>query len=65
MTSRPQQSALPDTLVGGRDPIYCTICRRELHDPVSRARRMGPECDPLNQPRTRDHDVDQDTIPGT
>ncbi|NUS82762.1 MAG: hypothetical protein HOY75_08410 [Streptomyces sp.] len=50
-----------------RARVWCTGvgCGRELTDPVSRARRKGPECDP--EPRTgngRQHDVDQDPIPG-
>ncbi|MFG2532809.1 hypothetical protein [Streptomyces sp. NPDC048516] len=63
MTSRPaQQPSLPDIPEQGRRRIWC---RRELHDPDSRTRGWGRECDPANTTQHRDHGVDQDTIPGT
>jgi hypothetical protein len=44
--------------------VWCRECKKELTDPVSRSRRLGPECDP--EPRTGydRYDIDQDPIPG-
>lgn len=40
-------------------------CGRELSDPVSRMRGYGPECDPERRTGAgREHDVDQDPLPG-
>lgn len=67
MKHRPKrQPALVGTFDLKRVRITCTTCRRELTDPVSRLRRLGPECDP--EPRNGqgpDHHVDQDPLPGT
>jgi hypothetical protein len=63
MTSTRQDRLLIDP--GARARVWCQDCGAELTDPVSRRRRLGPECDP--DPRTGDggrHDVDQDPIPG-
>lgn len=62
MDDRRQKSLLIDP--GGRARVWCRECHKELTDPVSRQRRLGPECDP--EPRTGydRHNVDQDPIPG-
>ncbi|WP_106978367.1 DUF6011 domain-containing protein [Streptomyces capuensis] len=67
MTSRPvRQTPLLGLPEQGRRPAYCLRCRRELTDAESRLRRYGAECDPDNHPdRARQHDVDQDPLPGT
>ncbi|MDX3232913.1 DUF6011 domain-containing protein [Streptomyces sp. ME19-01-6] len=67
VTSRPARQApllgLPEQ---GRPPVYCRRCRRELVDAESRRRRYGAECDPDNRtPPAREHDVEQDPLPGT
>lgn len=51
----------------GRHRVWCRGigCGKELTDPVSRLRQMGPECDP--EPRTAGparFDVDQESLPG-
>ncbi|MFE6126706.1 DUF6011 domain-containing protein [Streptomyces sp. NPDC056437] len=68
MATRPaRQIPLADTSNGPRQPtIRCTDCRRKLSDPVSRLRRLGPECDPERRSGTTPrHQVDQDPLPGT
>lgn len=62
--TRPEQQALPVTTDLPRRR-YCKRCGRELRDPVSRLRGKGPECDPDRRDAGPQHDVDQDTIPGT
>lgn len=44
---------------------WCRRCGRELRDPVSRLRGLGPECDPDRRTPDPRHDVDQDALPGT
>jgi hypothetical protein len=60
-----QQLPLADEPVPGRLAVRvtCRRCHRPLHDPESRARRLGPDCDHQRE-RTARHDVDQDTLPG-
>ncbi|MFE9812381.1 DUF6011 domain-containing protein [Streptomyces sp. NPDC005548] len=61
--TRHQQKALMEEPARAR--VWCRECHKELSDPVSRSRRLGPECDP--EPRTAGggrHEVDQDPIPG-
>lgn len=64
--ARQQQEALPNVPSGRRARVWCRGigCGRELTDPVSRLRQLGPECDP--EPRTGHDrfDVDQEPLPG-
>lgn len=60
-----RQPALDDTAVPRAPRITCDECKRELTDPVSRMRRLGPECDPERRGGYERHEVDQDPIPGT
>lgn len=50
----------------GRHRVWCRGigCGRELHDPVSRLRRLGPECDPDPRHETARFDIDQEPLPG-
>ncbi|WP_369689044.1 DUF6011 domain-containing protein [Streptomyces sp. Wb2n-11] len=65
MARRPaQQPTLDDTRVAHLPTVRCTDCKRSLTDPISRSRRLGPECDPDRQGSHPRHHVDQDPIPG-
>ncbi|MFD8777495.1 DUF6011 domain-containing protein [Streptomyces sp. NPDC059916] len=59
-----RQEALTEPPSGLRRRVYCRRCKRELTDPDSRARRLGPECDPETRGGHERRDVDQDAIPG-
>lgn len=63
MSPQPSQQAL-DIDAGRPERRWCR-CGRPLTDPVSRLRGLGPECDPERRSATPQHDIDQDTIPGT
>jgi hypothetical protein len=62
MDSRQQKTLLIDP--GARTRVWCNECGAELKDPVSRSRRLGPECDPEPRNSYERHDVDQEPIPG-
>lgn len=54
--------------LGGRRRVLCRMCGTELHDPISRAAGLGPDCYARlygTAPRPDGHHVDQDAIPGT
>ncbi|WP_037805008.1 DUF6011 domain-containing protein [Streptomyces sp. NRRL F-5135] len=59
-----RQEALTATPPGLRRRVWCQECGRELTDPESRRRRLGPECDPDTRTSHTRHDADQDPIPG-
>jgi hypothetical protein len=59
-----QQETLTGPVPGPRRRVWCRGCRKELSDPVSRARGWGAECDPDTRNSHESHDVDQDPIPG-
>lgn len=61
-----QQETLTGPVPGLRRRVWCqgVGCGRELHDPESRRRQLGPECDPDYRSRTARHDVDQEPLPG-
>lgn len=66
-----RQEALPDAPVARRVRVFCRgiradgrRCNQELFDEVSRARRMGEECDPQTRGGHERRDVDQDPLPG-
>ncbi|MFF1574740.1 DUF6011 domain-containing protein [Leifsonia sp. NPDC058292] len=65
-----RQEALPDAPVARRVRVFCRgirggrRCGRELFDDLSRARRLGPECDPETRGGHERRDVDQEPIPG-
>jgi hypothetical protein len=66
MARRPaQQPTLDDTRVARLPVIRCDDCKRTLTDPVSRMRRLGPECDPDRRNGHERHEVDQEPLPGT
>ncbi|MFD6278146.1 DUF6011 domain-containing protein [Streptomyces sp. NPDC060209] len=53
-----------------RRPVRCALCGRPLTGAESRRTGLGPACDAKLHPagpdiRTRRHEVDQDTLPGT
>ncbi|MFF3316258.1 DUF6011 domain-containing protein [Streptomyces sp. NPDC003035] len=53
-----------------RRPVRCRLCGRPLTGAESRRTGLGPSCDAKLHPpgpdiRTRRHEVDQDTLPGT
>jgi len=53
-----------------RRPVRCALCGRPLTGARSRRTGLGPACDAKLHPagpdiRTRRHEVDQDTLPGT
>ncbi|MFI2620425.1 DUF6011 domain-containing protein [Streptomyces sp. NPDC018584] len=61
-----QQETLLDPPPGAPARVWCRRCKRPLTDWESRAKRLGPECDPERRTGPgRDHHVDQDPIPGT
>ncbi|MEU1134438.1 DUF6011 domain-containing protein [Streptomyces sp. NPDC005900] len=60
-----QQEALTETPSGLPRRRWCRRCRRELKDPASRLLGLGPDCDPNQRSKLRDHHVAQDPIPGT
>lgn len=62
--ARHRQEALTEQPSGLRARVWCKDCGRELKDPESRRRRMGPECDPNARTGHDRHDVDQEPIPG-
>jgi hypothetical protein len=59
-----RQEPLIDQPSGPRARIWCSECKVELKDPISRSRRMGPECDPEPRHTSPRFDIDQDAIPG-
>jgi hypothetical protein len=62
-----RQEALPEVESGPHRRVWCKGigCGRELTDPVSRQRRLGPECDPEPRHGSRARfDIEQDAIPG-
>ncbi|MER8003001.1 DUF6011 domain-containing protein [Streptomyces sp. NPDC095613] len=59
-----RQEALTDPPPGPRRRVWCRKCGRELADPESRRRRLGPECDPDIRTGHKRKDADQDPIPG-
>jgi hypothetical protein len=61
-----RQEALIEQPSGRRARVWCKGpgCGRELTDPVSRLRRLGPECDPEPRHESARFAIDQDTIPG-
>ncbi|MFE4690445.1 DUF6011 domain-containing protein [Streptomyces sp. NPDC056749] len=53
-----------------RRTVRCALCGRPLTGADSRRTGLGPACDAKLHPagpdiRTRRHEVDQDTLPGT
>ncbi|MFJ3705554.1 MULTISPECIES: DUF6011 domain-containing protein [Streptomyces] len=55
---------------GTRRTVRCALCGRPLTGAESRRTGLGPACDAKLHPagpdiRTRRHEVDQDTLPGT
>lgn len=62
---------LPGTAAAtGRRPVRCRMCGRPLTGTASRRTGLGPTCDAKLHPappdiRTRRHEVEQDTLPGT
>ncbi|MFF6909728.1 DUF6011 domain-containing protein [Streptomyces sp. NPDC012389] len=53
-----------------RRPVRCRLCGRPLTGAESRRTGLGPSCDAKLHPappdiRTRRHEVEQDTLPGT
>ena len=62
----PEQEPLTGPVSGLRRRVWCRGpgCGRELHDPESRRRQLGPECDPDYRTGHERHDVDQDPLPG-
>ncbi|WP_228981328.1 DUF6011 domain-containing protein [Streptomyces sp. DH12] len=62
--ARPEQHVLADLPPTPRARVRCRKCRRELTDPESRRRRLGPECDPDARITHDRHHVDQEPIPG-
>ncbi|MCA1224250.1 DUF6011 domain-containing protein [Streptomyces sp. 8L] len=61
---RPAQETLP-VAAGIPRRRRCRRCHQPLTDPVSRMRGLGKDCDPDRRTADPQHDVDQDTIPGT
>ncbi|MFM9373300.1 DUF6011 domain-containing protein [Streptomyces sp. Da 82-17] len=59
-----QQESLPAPAPVRPGRVWCRRCGRPLHDPVSRARRYGAECDPQTRAGHDRRDADQDPIPG-
>jgi hypothetical protein len=61
-----QQPTLIDDPATGYRHRYCRKCGKPLTRTESRLNGFGPTCDPNRHPRpAREHDVDQDQIPGT
>jgi hypothetical protein len=67
MARRPaQQSLLVDDPITGYRHRYCRRCGRELTLLGSRLVGYGPQCDPNRRPPAApEHEVEQDTLPGT
>jgi hypothetical protein len=66
MARQQQEDVLPEVPSGPRRRVWCRGpgCGRELTDPVSRLRKLGPECDPEPRYASASFDIDQDAIPG-
>ncbi|MGW1409460.1 DUF6011 domain-containing protein [Streptomyces sp. NPDC002403] len=63
---RNQQQALIGAPEAGYRHRYCRKCGRSLTNLDSRLTGYGPECDPNRRPRpAAEHQVEQDTLPGT
>ncbi|MFF9632922.1 DUF6011 domain-containing protein [Streptomyces fradiae] len=62
--AHPEQQPLTDRPPGLPARVWCRKCKRELTDPESRRRRLGPECDPDTRIPHDRHHADQDPIPG-
>ncbi|MFD5903311.1 DUF6011 domain-containing protein [Streptomyces microflavus] len=65
-----QGPAADDGTPSGRRLIRCRLCGRPLTGADSRRTGLGPSCDAKLHPappdiRTRRHEVEQDTLPGT
>ncbi|MFD9291962.1 DUF6011 domain-containing protein [Streptomyces sp. NPDC060030] len=69
----PELFPAPQPEAGRREPhrpVRCALCGRPLTGAASRRTGLGPACDAKLHPagpdiRTRRHEVDQDTLPGT
>jgi hypothetical protein len=59
------QPTLDNTTVPRLPTRRCRDCKRELTDPVSRLRQLGPECDPDRRNGYARHEVEQEPLPGT
>ncbi|MFB7372258.1 DUF6011 domain-containing protein [Streptomyces sp. NPDC056222] len=70
MSEEPLAIAIDSAPGGTRRIVRCRLCGRPLTGAESRRTGLGPSCDAKLHPagpdiRTRRHEVDQDTLPGT
>lgn len=62
--TRPEQEMIP-VAVGLPRRRWCKKCHQPLTNRISRMRGLGKDCDPDRRTASPDHQVDQDTLPGT
>ncbi|WP_329123376.1 DUF6011 domain-containing protein [Streptomyces sp. NBC_01353] len=70
MSEEPLAIAIDSAPGDTRRIVRCRLCGRPLTGAESRRTGLGPSCDAKLHPpspdiRTRRHEVDQDTLPGT